>query len=151
LQATASQNDALQREIAQLRALVENKGEVGYASDHTCPSSSSQCAPQQQQPVNHSTAPNYPGAGCSSRGTAEDPNGLHFSNGMRSAFASHASLLAEGDAVCQGRLQDMPMCSAASMDQLLPSMGLTPSMAFPWDTSFVSDKAPSFALPVEIF
>ncbi|CAL8468138.1 g7677 [Coccomyxa elongata] len=151
LQATAVQNDALQREIAQLRAHMENKGEVGYTSDHTCPSSSSQCAPQQQQPVNHCTALNYPGAGSSGRGTAEAPNSQSFSNGMRSAFASHASLLADGDANCQGQLQDMPMCSAASMDQLLPSMGLTPSMAFPWDTTFTSDKAPSFALPVEIF
>ncbi len=77
--------------------------------------------------------------------------GQSFSNGMRSAFASHASLPADGEANCQGRLQDMPMCSAASMDQLLPSMGLTPSMAFPWDTTFTSDKTPSFALPVEIF
>ncbi|BDA42175.1 probable Ocs element-binding factor 1 at C-terminar half [Coccomyxa sp. Obi] len=152
LQATAAQNDALQREIAQLRALVENKGEVGYTSDHTCPSSSSQCAPQQEQPVNHCTAPHYPGASSSGHGTAETLNGLSFSNGMRSAFASHASLPAEGEANnCQGRLQDMPMCSAASMDQLLPSMGLTPSMAFPWDTTFASDKAPSFVLPVEIF
>ena len=72
---------------------MQNKGEVGYASDHTCPSSSSQCAPQQHQPVNHSTAPNYPGAACSSRGTAEGSNGAPC---------------------CTGTLARLPSCVAAA-------------------------------------
>lgn len=73
--------------------------------------------------------------------------GQSYSNGMRSAFAMSAELPAEES----NRLVDLPMCSAASMDQLLPNMGLTPSMAFPWETTFSTDKAPSFALPVEMF
>ena len=70
-----------------------------------------------------------------------------FNNGMRSAFAVSADLPAEEP----HRVMDLPMCSAASMDQLLPNMGLTPSMAFPWETSFSAGKASSFALPIEMF
>lgn len=72
----------------------------------------------------------------------------NFGNGLRSAFASSSGLTAEV-------VPDMPgaggavMCSAASIDQLLPTLdnlGFSPSMAFPWDSSLAADKAPSFAL-----
>lgn len=75
--------------------------------------------------------------------------GQSYNNGMRSAFAVSAELPVEAGE--NNRLVDLPMCSAASIDQLLPNMGLISSMAFPWETTFSPDKAPSYALPIEMF